>query len=293
MATKHLDWCHRLTAWRRGNGGQLPSRDSADAEEASLANWVRKTRLRSSGPLTTKSRPRAPSQQQLTAADCDEFERVVGDLAVSGSACESASDEVAGSLETLGQQPVMPDIVRFWQSSNRISLPGCRVFLKSVRKEFVAATADGEKYFECSIAHNIFRKMDAGDLLLLVQTKSHQRVAAVGEVAHPAISREVNRAVLYDRLPHDLHDPLNSYLDGAAAFDYVQFNKVFDLRDCNLKVADLLERGGFCMNPRHNFGMGVLQALETAESSIDKLRDFLNTSTIRWPSSRVDAVDIY
>ena len=86
---------------------------------------------------------------------------------------------------------------------------------------------------------------------------------------------------------------MNSYLDGAAAFDYVQFNKVFDLRDCNLNVAELLERGGFCMNPRHNFGMGVLQALETAESSIDKLRDFLDTRTIRWPSSRVDAVDIY
>ena len=91
--------------------------------------------------------------------------------------------------------------------------------------------------------------MDAGDLLLLVQTKSQQRVVAVGEVAHPALSREVNRAMLYDRLPRHLHDSLNTYLDGADAFDYVQFNKIYDLRDCNLKAKDLLEYGGFSMDP--------------------------------------------
>ena len=42
-----------------------------------------------------------------------------------------------------------------------------------------------------------------------------------------------------------------------------------------------------------NFGMGVLEALETTESSIDKLRDFLETTIVRWPTSRVDSVDVY
>jgi hypothetical protein len=199
-----------------------------------------------------------------------------------------AMDEIVPNF----QQPVlMPDIVRFWQHGVR--LLGCHVFLKSVRQEFVTATADGDKYFECSTAKNIFKKMDAGDLLLLVQTRSQQRVVAVGEVAHPALSREVNRAMLYDRLPHRLHDSLNMYLDGADAFDYVQFNKVYDLRDFNLKAKDLLEYGGFSMDPRMNFGMGVLEALETTESSIDKLRDFLETTIVRWPTSRVDSVDVY
>ena len=99
--------------------------------------------------------------------------------------------------------------------------------------------------------------------------------------------------MLYDRLPHRLHDSLNMYLDGADAFDYVQFNKVYDLRDFNLKAKELLEYGGFSMDPRMNFGMGVLEALETTESSIDKLRDFLETTTVRWPTSRVDSVDVY
>ena len=201
-----------------------------------------------------------------------------------------ASDEIALNREQLA---AMPDIARFWNSSHSIRLSGGHVFMKSVQKEYVTATADGEKYFECSRAKNIFKKMDAGDLLLLVQTKSQQRVVAFGEVAHPAVSREVNRAMLYDRLPHHLHDALNTYLDLAAAFDYIEFNKIYDLRDCNLKAKDLLEYGGFSMDPRTNFGMGVLEALETTESSRDKLRDFLDTKTIRWPTSRVDDVDIY
>ena len=145
-------------------------------------------------------------------------------------------------------------------------------------------------YFECSTARNIFKKMDAGDLLLLVQTRSQQRV--VGEVAHPAISREENREVLYDRLPRRLHDALNTYLDGATAFDYVQFNKIYDLRHSNLKVKDVLGYGGFCMDPRKNFGMGVLEVVATTEFSIEKLRDFLDTQAVRWATSRVDVVDV-
>jgi hypothetical protein len=41
--------------------------------------------------------------------------------------------------------------------------------------------------------------MHVGDLLLLVQTRSQQRVVAVGEVSS-TISREDNRGVLYHGL---------------------------------------------------------------------------------------------
>ena len=198
-----------------------------------------------------------------------------------------ASDESAPNLE---QPAATPNIVRIWHGHR---LPGAHVFVKSVREEFVTATADGEKFFECSTAKSMFKKFNVGDLLLLVQTRSKQRVLAVGEVAHPAVSRESNRAVLYDRLPHRLHDALNVYLDSGAAFDYVQFKKVYDLRDCNLKVQDVLAYGGFCMDPRKNLGMGVLDVVATTESSIDRLRDFLDTKTVRCATSLVDAIDVF
>ena len=82
----------------------------------------------------------------------------------------------------------VPDIVRFWKSSKPFRLPGGRVFVKAVREEFVTATADGEKFFECSKKSQIFKKLNAGDLLLLMQTQSQQRVVAVGEVAHPEVA---------------------------------------------------------------------------------------------------------
>ena len=76
--------------------------------------------------------------------------------------------------------------------------------------------------------------------------------------------------MLYDRLPHRLHSSLNAYLDRADAFDYVQFKKVYDLTDCNVKLRDILAHGGFCMDPRKNLGMGVLKVVETTDNSIDE-----------------------
>jgi len=187
----------------------------------------------------------------------------------------------------------VPDIVRFWKSSKPFRLPGGRVFVKAVREEFVTATADGEKFFECSKKSQIFKKLNAGDLLLLMQTQSQQRVVAVGEVAHPAVSRESKRAVLYDRLPCRLHDPLDAYLDTADAFDYVQFNKVYDLRTCQQNVKEVLSHGNFAMDPRKNFGMGIIDAVEMTVSNIGALRDFLDGNIIRWATSSVDAVDVY
>jgi hypothetical protein len=153
--------------------------------------------------------------------------------------------------------------------------------MKAVREEFATATAVGEKFFECSRTNKMFSKMHAGDLLLLVQTRSQLRVVAVGEVSS-TVSREDNRGVLYHRLPHRLHASLNVYLKGVASFDYVQFSKVYDLREMNLKVQDVLGYGDFCMDMRKNFGMGVLDAVATSGSSIEKLREFLQTQSTRW-----------
>ena len=177
------------------------------------------------------------------------------------------------------------------ECSKAMSAPRGRVFMKAVRDIFVTATADGEKFFECSRRKNIFKNMNAGDLLLLVQTKSQQRVVAVGEVAHPATRAERNRTVLYDLLPERLHAALNLYLRGVAVFDYVQFNKVYDLRSLNLKAKDVLGYGDFDLDPRKNFGMGVLDAVETTESSIEKLRVFLQAQTTQRAMSSVDGAD--
>ena len=245
--TKHKAWCERLVAWRRSNGWKMPVRNSTEHEEAALALWVAKTKIRCSQSLGSE-----PSTRQLTADEEVDFDHATG------------PSEKAMLLVSASGEAAMPDIMRIWHGQ---ILPGAQVFVKAVWEEFVTSTAAGEKFFECSNAKNMFRELDAGDLLLLVQTRSQQRVAAVAEVAHPAVSREKSRAVLYDRLPRRLHGSLNAYLDRADAFDYVQFKKVYDLTDCNLKLQDVLAHGGFCMDPRKNLGMGVLKVVETTDSN--------------------------
>jgi hypothetical protein len=226
----------------------------------------------------------SPSRAKLSADQQDELQKALAPFEKQAMVAASTDDASASG------EAAMPDIMRIWHGQR---LPGAQVFVKAVWEEFVTATAAGEKFFESSNAKNMFRELDAGDLLLLVQTRSQQRVAAVAEVAHPAVSRERNRAVLYDRLPRRLHGSLNAYLDRADAFDYVQFRKVYDLRDCNLKLQHVLAHGGFCMDTRKNLGMGVLKVVETTDSSIESLRDFLDTQTARLATSLVDAVDVF
>ena len=121
----------------------------------------------------------------------------------------------------------------------------------------------------------MFMKLRRGDLLILVQTASHGRAVAVGEVAYPAVSEEVNREMLYDRVPDRLRRALDAYLDRGASFDYVQFARVYDVRDCNKTYEELLAQCGFGMKPNTNLGMGLLDTVESSASSIDRLRCFL------------------
>ena len=57
--------------------------------------------------------------------------------------------------------------------------------------------------------------------------------------------RETDRAVLLGMLPTHLHDELNAYLDatGSECFNYVTFDKVFDIRALKIDVATLLKEG--------------------------------------------------
>jgi hypothetical protein len=167
-----------------------------------------------------------------------------------------------------------------------VSRPEPRVFVKSVQEQFVTATADGKKFFECSKRKHMFNQLLPGDLLVLVQTKSRQRAVAVGQVGHYESSCENNRALLYERLPHGLHDSLDSYLKGAVTFAHVEFDQVYDLRDASITAKDLLAHGSLCMDPRKNFAMGMFEVLQSSGSSIEKLRKFLDAQTIHWaPSS--------
>jgi len=153
------------------------------------------------------------------------------------------------------------------------------VHLKAARKQSVIETAAGLKYWECSTRRGMFNRVRAGDLLILTQTDTRGTVVLVGEVANGAIHQESRREVLYNRSPSRMHKALDEYLGGAAAFDYIQFTQVFDMRSRQLRYTDVLAQG------RHrDHGQpllnGLLTAIVTADSSMTQLRDVLASNGV-------------
>jgi hypothetical protein len=120
MSAQFTDWCHRLTSWRNSNDGQLPGRNSADPEEASVANWIGKTKLRCRGPLTT-SRPATPSQQQLTAAELHQFAQAlsVAVTSLNAGVIEDVCGSPISSLDLHGD-----DLVSLSSDKHRLSDTG-------------------------------------------------------------------------------------------------------------------------------------------------------------------------
>jgi hypothetical protein len=164
----------------------------------------------------------------------------------------------------------------------------CAIYMKAVKEEFVVATAEGLKYFECTAQKGMFKRLQPGDLLILTQTQSHCRAIAVGRVAHAAISQETRRAALLSRVPDILKEPVLSYLGTAATFDYVQFDIVYDMRSRNMTCEELLGKGGFSQ-PATPWN-GLLKAQSTTSSSAAKLLTYLSEHGVERTSN--DGVDV-
>jgi hypothetical protein len=266
--------CQAIYAYRCQHAGDAPSHSRNDAESSRLGIKKNKLKIRCVRPLSSR-----PGERKLNAEEKKRFDFCLAcPIVPSGKLPAMAIPERRASFGTgvAASVPLMAGEVGPGLSRGR-------VFVKSVHVQFATATASGDKFFECSTKSNMFKNMSPGDFLLLVQTKSQQRVVAVGEVSGPPVRRESSHEILYERLPARLHAALESYLGGAVAFDYVQFSKVYDLRDCNMKVEELLSRGSLRLNPRHNLGMGVLPTESTSENAVHGLQLFLSTQLVRWP----------
>ncbi len=121
------------------------------------------------------------------------------------------------------------------------------VYLKVIEPLWADETASGKKFFEsvvnCARWRNMFKSLDLGDLFVIV-VKGSGEVAAVGEVAHPAQVKETRPSVLKAMLAPGRHESLDSFLNGAESFDYVQFALVFDCRNLRMAVREFLDRVG-------------------------------------------------
>ena len=266
--------CQAIYAFRCRNAGRVPCHCKTDPECNRLGIKKNKLKARCSKPLSAK-----PSDRKLSLEENRKFEFCLSCLIIESGVLPHEppvdADNDAG--------PAVPAAMPLFTATSNSSSLGGRVFVKAAHAQFTTATASGEKFFECSTRVSMFKKLRPGDLLCLVQTKSKGQVAAVGEVQHLPVSRENRCNVLYDRLPAVWHCDLDSYLGRAIAFDYVMFKKVYDLRNLDIKIEELLAHGDLKLNPRHNLGMGILVTEQSMTDSAKGLYDFLSSTVMHTP----------
>ena len=91
MGELFSQWCLDLSAWIRAHHGAVPRRNSEDAEERRLANWVSKTL-----PRKTRSLGGKPSQKQLTPEEVSVLDAALASVFCSEE--EAAADAFTPGL---------------------------------------------------------------------------------------------------------------------------------------------------------------------------------------------------
>ena len=147
-----------------------------------------------------------------------------------------------------------------------------RVFLRAELPEWGNCTAAGLKPFE-STAFSTLNGLLRADLLVMLEVGSGHVLAACR--VKEGYRDVQNIGILCDMLAAEQHGRLRTFLTanmaraGKEAFNFVVFDRVWDVRDLRLDADKLLEKGGFT-NPLkvtaagkrkpQNLGQGKVEA---------------------------------
>ena len=129
---------------------------------------------------------------------------------------------------------------------------GPSIFAKVVKFPWCDDVAAGNKFFE-SVANKgrrngQFKPLQANDYFVVLGAGTHCQVMAVGRLAGRAVSDVSDRAVLYSKLLPERKEALDEEFGMAPSFNYVQFDRVYDMRACSVSVGELAARIGIPVN---------------------------------------------
>ena len=154
----------------------------------------------------------------------------------------------------------------------------CRVVVKSIDTPWCDDVAAGLKFFEC-VANRVsfvnqFKRLQAGDLFVVLRTRDACRVTAVAQVRGRQLERQSDRSLLTQHLQDGRHEALMNYLGDAKTFNAVFFDKVYDCRTLNMNLSALVARVPGLQQPRSLIG---LRSLTTSRDVRDALLSFLDS----------------
>ena len=154
----------------------------------------------------------------------------------------------------------------------------CSVMVKSIDTPWCDDVAAGLKFFEC-VANRVcfvnqFKRLQAGDLFVVLRTRDAKRVTAVAQVQGRQLERQSDRSLLTQHLQDGRHEALRNFLGDAKTFNAVFFDKVYDCRTLNMNLSALVARVPGLQEPRSLNGPGFLT---TSREVRDALLSFLDS----------------
>lgn len=284
-----------VLTWQKHNETQhLPKRYGVDDEQRKLGIRFAKLLLRRDKGLGMQ-----PRDVQLSPAEVALVNSVPG-VPLRGCSMQATPSNAYSGFEEPGANTahVATEIASSGGPHPAVSTDSSQeprspmVFMKILAPIWASEVAEGQKMFEC-VANktkwqNQFKQLSSGDLFIVVM-KSFDKVAAVCEVASPAIVKETVRDVLQSKLQESRHAALDAYLDGAASFDYVEFRHVFDCRFFLpvSKTAAFLARVGLA-HPKSP-PVGLLRPVVIDAQWHIRLHEYMQQAVLRRP---VDILDV-
>lgn len=168
---------------------------------------------------------------------------------------DSDASVIADETEAVARSPPVRQPVK----SKRAPL----IFAKSIKMPWYEDVAGGFKFFEAvanthTRRNGQFNRLQANDLFVVVGAGTKCRVAAVGVVAGPAHNGVADRQVLYSKLLSKRRQALDDELGDAPTFNYVTFEKVYNVQPLGIDVNELVRIIGAPQKKRAWLGFNLL-----------------------------------
>lgn len=136
--------------------------------------------------------------------------------------------------------------------------------------------AAGHKFFECvknsNRFHNQFKKLQAGDLFVILRSGDRKKVVAVAQVKGPQLERQTDREALLQHLLPERRGAILDFLGDAPSHNVVFFDAVYDCTRLGIDLDALVARVPGLRAPRVLLGPGFLSLSAVVR---DALRKFL------------------
>ena len=193
------------------------------------------------------------------------------------SKLRTRSESLGRLARNTGSMGALPEVPTGSGVAQPVAEASCCVMVKSIDMPWCDDVAAGLKFFEC-VANRVrfvnqFKRLQAGDLFVVLRTRDAKRVTAVAQVQSRQLERQTDRTLLTQHLQDGRHKALMDFLGDAPTFNVVFFDKVYDCKTLSLNLSALVAKVPGLQEPPSLNGPGFLTDSREGRDALLKFLD--------------------